>query len=137
MSTEQGRRSTKQRAAVKAALDGADGFQTAQQIHERLRAAGQSIGLATVYRALQAMTADGDADQLRTDVGEVAYRRCSTGHHHHHLVCRSCSVTVELSAGQVEAWIAEVSASHGFTAVDHSFELFGLCADCSAAEPTP
>lgn len=135
MSTDQARRSTKQRSAVKACLDAAAGFQTAQQIHEHLRSQGEKIGLATVYRALQAMAEDGEADQLRTGLGEVAYRRCSTGHHHHHLVCRSCSVTVELSATQIEAWIDEVSTANGFTEVDHSVELVGLCAACRASRP--
>ena len=42
------RRSTKQRSAVSAVLDEADAFLSAQDLHARLRARGESVGLATV-----------------------------------------------------------------------------------------
>ncbi|MGZ4598781.1 Fur family transcriptional regulator [Oryzihumus sp.] len=127
------RRPTRQRAAVEALLREADEFSSAQELHARLRAAGDSVGLATVYRTLQAMAADGEVDMLRTDDGEAVYRRCSTGHHHH-LVCRSCGATVEVEGPAVERWAAQVSAEHGFTDVSHTLEIFGTCAACAGAE---
>jgi Fur family ferric uptake transcriptional regulator len=125
------RRSTKQRSAVSAVLDEADAFLSAQDLHAKLRARGENVGLATVYRALQVLAEDGDVDVLRTDDGaEAVYRRCSTGHHHH-LVCRRCGATVEVEGPAVEAWAKRVGADHGFTAVQHVVEVFGVCADCS------
>ncbi|NIZ91056.1 Fur family transcriptional regulator [Kineococcus rubinsiae] len=128
------RRSTKQRSAVSALLDEADSFLSAQDLHARLRERGEAVGLATVYRALQALVEDGDVDVLRTDDGESIYRRCSTGHHHH-LVCRRCGRTVEVEGPTVESWALRVGSEHGFTAVEHVVEVFGVCAPCSAAEP--
>ena len=132
MNTDKVRRTTKQRSAVRALLDDDREFRTAQQVHESLRRDGDTIGLATVYRALQALADDGEVDVLRTPDGELAYRHCSKGHHHH-LVCRSCGLTVEIAADQVESWAATVASGHGFSAVSHDIELFGLCASCSAA----
>ena len=54
-------------------------FRTAQEIHDELRRRGDSVGLTTVYRTLQAMTDAGELDALRNADGETAYRRCSTG----------------------------------------------------------
>ncbi|MEW1958055.1 Fur family transcriptional regulator [Kineococcus sp. NPDC059986] len=126
------RRSTKQRTAVSAVLDEADAFISAQDLHAKLRERGENVGLATVYRALQVLAEDGDVDVLRTDDGgEAVYRRCSTGHHHH-LVCRRCGATVEVEGPQVEAWARRIGAEHGFTAVQHVVEVFGVCAACSA-----
>ena len=72
---------------------------------------------------------DEDAlDSLRTDDGEIVYRRCSTGHHHH-LVCRDCGRTVEVEGPAVERWADKVSAEHGFSDVSHTLELFGRCGD--------
>ena len=82
-------RKTRQRAAVEEILSDRHDFRTAQQIHDDLRHHGERIGLTTVYRTLQLMTDAGDLDAIRTNEGETAYRRCSTGHHHH-LVCRTC-----------------------------------------------
>ena len=129
---EGARRPTRQRAAVAALLADTDEFRSAQDLHAALRAAGDSVGLATVYRNLQAMAAEGEVDMLRTDDGEAVYRACSTGHHHH-LVCRACGRTVEVEGPTVEAWANRVSAEHGFTDVHHTLEIFGTCADCAPA----
>ncbi|NLW99110.1 MAG: transcriptional repressor [Actinomycetales bacterium] len=128
MSTEP-RRHTRQRAALAAVLEETDEFLSAQELHNRLAGSGTKVGLATVYRNLQAMAADGEVDVLRTDDGESVYRACSTGHHHH-LVCRECGRTVEIDGPAVERWAAKVSAEHGFTDVTHTLEIFGRCGDC-------
>ena len=124
------RRPTRQRAAVAAVLAENDEFRSAQELHAILRDSGDTVGLATVYRNLQAMAADGEIDMLRTDDGEAVYRACSTGHHHH-LVCRACGRTVEVEGPTVEAWANKVSAEHGFTDVHHTLEIFGTCGPCS------
>jgi Fur family transcriptional regulator, ferric uptake regulator len=127
--TETVRRPTRQRAAVEALLVDIDDFMSAQDLHARLRAQGETVGLATVYRTLQAMATDGDVDMMRTDDGEAVYRRCSTGHHHH-LVCRSCGRTVEVEGPAVERWADKVSADNGFSDVQHTLEILGTCATC-------
>ena len=129
------RRSTKQRSAVSAVLDEADAFISAQDLHAKLRARGENVGLATVYRALQVLAEDGDVDVLRTDDGEAVYRRCSTGHHHH-LVCRNCGRTVEVEGPAVERWTERIAADHGFVDVRHTLEVFGTCAQCAQQAQT-
>jgi Fur family ferric uptake transcriptional regulator len=126
------RRPSRQRSAVLTLLDDQDGFRSAQDLHALLRQRGDSVGLATVYRALQALVDDGQVDVLRGDDGEASYRRCSPDHHHH-LVCRSCGTTVEVTDPPVERWAARVAAEHGFADVQHQVEVFGTCAACSAA----
>ena len=128
--TETIRRPTRQRAAVEALLVDIDDFMSAQNLHARLRAQGQTVGLATVYRTLQAMATDGDVDMLRTADGEAVYRQCSTGHHHHHLVCRSCGRSVEVEGPAVESWADKISAENGFSDVQHTLEIVGTCSDC-------
>ncbi|MCV7202317.1 transcriptional repressor [Mycolicibacterium peregrinum] len=122
-------RSTRQRAAIADLLNETDGFRSAQELHDELRRRGQGIGLTTVYRTLQSMANTGNVDTLRTDTGESVYRRCSEDHHHH-LVCRVCGATVEISGGQVESWAADVAREHGFSDVSHTIEIFGMCRGC-------
>jgi Fur family ferric uptake transcriptional regulator len=125
-------RSTRQRAAVVNVFDELEGFHSAQEVHARMRASGDTIGLSTVYRAVQSLVDDGELDSIRTDSGEAVYRRCSTTHHHH-LVCRSCGRAVEVEGPAVERWADRVAGEHGFTAVSHTLEIFGTCADCASA----
>ena len=120
------RKVSRQRAAVSAYLGRQSRFCSAQEIHAALRADGEPVGLATVYRALQAMVEDGEIDALRTDDGECVYRRCGSGHHHH-LVCRECGRTVEVEEPALEGWAARVGDQYGFRDVSHTLEIYGTC----------
>ncbi len=126
------RRPTRQQAAVAEMLGRSEEFTSAQTVHARLRDAGEGVGLATVYRALQSMVEAGTVDVLRTDDGEAVYRACSR-HHHHHLVCRQCGRTVEVEGPAVERWADAVAAENDFSDVTHTLEIFGTCADCRPA----
>ena len=121
------RRPTRQRAALAELMAATPEFLSAQDLHSKLQSRGDSVGLATVYRNLQAMAADGDVDVLRTDDGECVYRSCATEAHHHHLVCRECGRTVEVEGPAVEKWATEVASRNGFSDVTHTIELFGTC----------
>lgn len=127
-------RMTKQRQAVLDELTRVSDFRSAQQIFEDLHSQGQRVGLATVYRSLQGLAEDGRVDTLRSTEGEVLYRSCASDHHHHHLVCRTCGFTEEIEQSQIESWVSAVAADHGFSDVEHSLELFGLCASCREKE---
>lgn len=127
-------RMTKQRAAITDLLDSVADFRSAQQLHELLRARGESTGLATVYRTLQNLADGGEVDILQTIEGENLYRRCARTEHHHHLVCRSCGATVEIDGPTVESWAALVGSQHGFSDIEHTIELFGTCSACASAQ---
>ena len=127
-------RTTRQRTAVADALEDALEFHSAQELHRILVDRGDAVGLATVYRTLQTMADAGDVDQLRSPDGEVRYRKCERTGHHHHLVCRRCGRTVEIDAESVESWAGAIASRYGFTEVEHTVELFGLCSDCAAKD---
>lgn len=123
------RRPTRQRAALTEMLAQIPEFVSAQDLHTRLAAAGSSVGLATVYRNLQALADDGEVDVLRTDTGEALYRACRSATHHHHVVCRVCGRTVEVEGPPgLNTWSQRVSDEHGFREVTHTLEVFGVCA---------
>lgn len=126
-----GLRSTRQRGAILDALRSASGFKSAQRLHQEMVAAGEQVGLATVYRNLQALAGSGEVDVLQNESGEAMFRLCSATDHHHHLVCRGCGYSEELTAEEVESWAARVARRHGFDHVTHTAEVFGLCGDCS------
>jgi Fur family transcriptional regulator, ferric uptake regulator len=124
-------RETKQASALAAALASLPGFCSAQEIHAELRRRGENVGLTTVYRHLQVLTENGSVDTIRDQSGEILYRQCTTTVHHHHLTCRTCGRSVEVEGRAVEQWAEKVAAEAGFTSVDHTVELFGLCPEHS------
>ena len=125
-------RRTRQRAEIRQAVESMAGFATSQEIHDRLRHGGSAVGLATVYRTLTAMAAAGELDAIRTPDGQMAYRTCSPGHHHH-LICRSCGRTEEVTLPGMEAVVRSIAENHGFHQIDHELELFGTCTACADA----
>ena len=126
-----GSRNTRQRSEILDALDRADGFRSAQELHHELVRRGARVGLTTVYRNLQALAQAGEVDVLRANDGEVIYRRCASGEHHHHLVCTECGTSVEVASDEIEQWADRVAQNHGFTPVEHTAEVFGICAACA------
>ena len=125
------RRNTRQRDAVAAALAHSVGFVSAQTLHGRLKAEGDTLGLATVYRNLASLVDDKRADVPASPEGENLYRACSSSGHHHHLICRKCGKTVEIEADAVEEWAQAVALTHGFTDAHHVVDVFGICASCA------
>jgi len=124
-------RNTWQRERVRDALADAQGFVSAQTLYATLREENTGIGLATVYRALAGLAAAGEADSLQSPEGEAIYRACASEGHHHHLICRSCGLAVEIEASDVEQWARRTAALHGFRDAEHVVDIFGLCASCA------
>lgn len=123
------RRITWQKQAVQAALEAQDGFISAQELHLAILGTGKKLGLTTVYRALTDMVEQGQADSLAITDGEMRFRIC-TPEHHHHLICRNCSKTVEFDLPGFEALANSVAKENGFSELSHEIELFGICSDC-------
>lgn len=128
---------TRAQRAVLAALDGQRAFLSAQDVHARLRTAGESVGLTSVYRAVQALREAGAVDEARTPAGETGYRVCATAGHHHHLSCTSCGATVEVEAPGMERWVTAVAERHGYRVEGHTLEVAGTCRSCRAEVASP
>ncbi|MGC3020365.1 Fur family transcriptional regulator [Brevibacterium sp. FAM 24630] len=124
-------RSTAQKALIRAALESETRFVSAKQLHRRLEDEGASVGLATVYRQLNALGHSGEADTITVAETQL-FRACTQTEHHHHLVCERCGTAVEIDPPS-EDWMRTTAASNGFAITHHVFEIFGLCADCRAA----
>ena len=130
-----GRRATRQQSIVAEALGRERVALSAQELHGRIGATHQRIGLATVYRALEAQVAAGTATRLERPGHVYAYAACAP-EHHHHLVCSSCQRVEDVAEEVVRPMLRSVREKHGFQ-VDHAqLDLYGLCARCRARAGT-
>ncbi|MBI3429801.1 MAG: transcriptional repressor [Actinobacteria bacterium] len=120
---------SKSTTRVVSALKRAGGFASAQEVHQLMVRQGDRIGLTTIYRALQNLLDENVVDLLRRDGGEAIYRLCGE-EHHHHLRCKRCGKTVEISDRAIEKWAREVAGEYGFRDVGHTAEFFGTCSEC-------
>lgn len=122
-------RSTTQKEAVLRGLEKTSGFISAQQLHQRLVEDGNEVGLATVYRQLNALDKAGHADTIPASGGQL-FRACQPGEHHH-LVCEGCGMAIEIDPPD-ESWIHASAKKNGFTVTRHILEIFGRCGQCPA-----
>jgi Fur family ferric uptake transcriptional regulator len=127
-------RSTRQAAAVVAALSGMPVFCGARQIRDAVRSAGVQVGAATVYRHLRVLAEQGSVDTIRGAGGEALYR-LRRGVFTHYLTCRDCERSVEVDGREVWDWAQEAASRAGFTLTGHTVELRGLCPACRPCRP--
>jgi Fur family ferric uptake transcriptional regulator len=119
---------TKQRERVLDVLRGSRVFHSAQQVHSAIPA--NTIGLATVYRALAALEEAGALSVMKSDDGETLYRYCETRKHHHHIVCRVCNSAQELDGAELERFLTAVGNDFGFSDLEHTIDVWGTCSGC-------
>lgn len=130
---------TAQRLAILAALAESPAFVTAQDLHDRLVAAGHQVALTTVYRALRIYADLGDINRTRAADGTVLFRYGPDSDHRHYLRCRDCGYSVAVDSDPVEAWVARLAARHAFTDLDPAVEVLGICWSCRSqgGDPAP
>lgn len=90
-----------------------------------------AIDPATVYRTLETLEAHDLA--VRVSLGDKVTRWAFMTDAHHHLVCRQCGETVELSDTPFQHLADELAQSYGLQVDMQHLVLRGLCANCTAA----
>jgi Fur family ferric uptake transcriptional regulator len=122
-------RSTRQNAAIRAAIAEAGRPLSPAEVLEDARRHVAALGLATVYRNLKALVDEG-AIQVVTLPGEAArYEKADPGHHHH-FRCDICQRVFDVH--QCPGDLARL-APPGFTVDRHEITLYGRCSDCTPA----
>jgi Fur family ferric uptake transcriptional regulator len=128
------RNSTRQKKILNLLRD-QEAFLSSQEIHKLLQQQGESVGLATVYRQLEALTVSHVVDSIINLKGEKLYRHCGQADsHHHHIICRICGNATELDSPEVENLAKLIAKRYDYKEVTHSLELFGICSSCSAIQ---
>ncbi len=108
---------------------------SAQALYVELRNRNQSMGLATVYRALEALKLEG-AVQARTIAnGEALYSLVQEDRHH--LTCVQCGESMPIDGCPVHELERQLQHSHQFKIYYHMLEFFGLCTQCQADSVAP
>jgi Fur family ferric uptake transcriptional regulator len=106
---------------------------SAQEMHDRLRARDQAIGLASVYRALETLASLHLVHRVEVD-GTAHFERADpSGDHHHHAICSSCGKRDAFEDPELEAAIAQVAQRLGYAVGEHDVVLRGDCPDCATA----
>jgi Fur family ferric uptake transcriptional regulator len=132
-----GLRMTSQRRALLHVLRDLPGPTTAYAIHRRLRDGGERIGLTTTYRHLASLVRAEVMGTTQDRAGRHLYYLKRDSDHNHHLTCVRCGQGVRVDASAVVEWATSTAALHGFSTVQVSADLTGLCPRCRAEQVAP
>ncbi|MEC4815982.1 MAG: Fur family transcriptional regulator [Scytonema sp. PMC 1069.18] len=101
---------------------------SAQDIYVELRNRNQSMGLATVYRSLDALKLEGMVQVRTLANGEALYSLAQQDKHH--LTCLQCGASIPINQCPVHNLEDQLQAAHKFKIFYHTLEFFGLCNHC-------
>jgi Fur family ferric uptake transcriptional regulator len=96
---------------------------SAEDVYRALLAAGEDVGLATVYRVLTQFETAGLVTRHHFETGHSVFE-LAKGEHHDHMVCVASGDVVEFADPIIEQRQREIAAEHGFELVDHSLVLY-------------
>ncbi len=101
---------------------------SAQDIYVELRSRNQSVGLATVYRALESLKLEGSIQGRSLPTGESLYSCVQADRHH--LTCLHCGQSIPIDECPVEQLEQRLESLHKFKIYYHTLEFFGVCENC-------
>jgi Fur family transcriptional regulator, ferric uptake regulator len=121
-------RDTRQRRAIRAALERADRPLSPKEVLTASRRRIATLGLATVYRTLNTLVAEGWLVEVQLP-GEPPRYEVAGKTHHHHFVCDRCHRVFEVHGcpGDMSGMVPEA-----FELTRHEVVLYGICAECAA-----
>ena len=96
---------------------------SAEDVYRALLAAGEDVGLATVYRVLTQFETAGLVTRHNFETGHSVFE-LATGQHHDHMVCVSSGEVVEFTDPIIEQRQREIAKEHGYELMDHSLVLY-------------
>jgi Fur family ferric uptake transcriptional regulator len=101
---------------------------SAQDLYIELRNRKQDMGLATVYRSLEALKLQGELQVRTLSNGESVYSSIQSDRHH--LTCVNCGISIAIDECPVHELERQLETSHQFKVYYHTLEFFGLCDRC-------
>ena len=120
----QGVRITRQRTALLKVLAAADDHPDANELHRRAHALDAKVSLATVYRTLTALEAQGVAHRHTFENAPARFETANAPHHDH-MIDIDTGEVMEFRSERIEKLQAEIAAELGFDLIRHRLELYG------------
>jgi Fur family transcriptional regulator, ferric uptake regulator len=103
---------------------------SAQDLYLDLRRREEGLGLATIYRALEALKLDGVIQVRTLASGESLYSTMQEDRHH--MTCLQCGSSITIDHCPVHELEQQLHRSHQFKIFYHTLEFYGLCNGCQA-----
>jgi superoxide reductase len=130
-----GHRHTRQRETILRELGALDTHPTADELHQIVRETMPQISLATVYRNLELLAAQGVIQKLELPGRQRRFDARAALHAHIRCLGCDCVADVDVPVGATP--LDEVQKATRYRVLRQRVEFEGLCPDCCAAGDAP
>jgi Fe2+ or Zn2+ uptake regulation protein len=122
-----GLRLTEPRRLILEVVRATDAHPSASAVYRKLRKRLPRVSLATVYRNLRRLAAEGF---LLERAGTEGLRFDGNVERHDHFTCLSCGRVFDVPPAGAIGPRQRVAVRTGFEVLDHRIEFYGVCAGC-------
>jgi Fur family ferric uptake transcriptional regulator len=106
---------------------------SAHEISDRLREAGNDVGIASIYRALELLHELGLVQRVEFGEGCARFEpRVPGGEHPHHAVCEKCGRVTAFEDERLERHLERLAGRLRHSMRGHDIVIRGDCARCAA-----
>lgn len=106
---------------------------TAEEIAARLRAGGEPVGIASVYRALDLLGEIGLVQRVEVGDGTARYESMTPGgEHHHHVLCETCGRLTPFEDDSLERAMGRLADRLEHDVRGHDVLIRGECRRCGS-----
>ena len=131
--SEAGHRTGGAREAVVEVLGRQSCCLSAQEISDRLREAGNDVGIASIYRALELLHELGLVQRVEFGEGGARFEPLVPGgEHHHHAVCEKCGRVTAFEDERLERQLERLAGRLRHSMRGHDIVIRGDCGRCAA-----
>ena len=120
-------RNTQQRQAIVKVFEKSGRPLSVQETLEQAQKKVPGLGVATVYRNLKALVADGQLTTVDMPGGAIMYELPKEGHHHH-FACVGCQKVFDIDMCGLNL---QKLVPPGFKLQNHELFLSGFCKSCA------
>lgn len=133
---------TKNRDALAEYLRSREGEHvTVNEIHDHFRSCGSTMGVATIYRQLEQLVAEGQMRKYVVGSGSAAcfeYIGARKGHARFiHCKCEKCGKILHIEKSEIEEMARLLEERSGFRMDNVQTVLYGVCGDCAEDRQDP
>lgn len=123
-----GYRLTPQRLAILKILADSEGHPTVEQIHARVHTEFPTTSLATVYKTIAMLKAEGEV--LELGFGNISRYDGFKPQPHPHLICTRCQSIVDPDEHLFADLSKDLTKKYGYQITSYRIDYFGICPEC-------
>ena len=117
---------TPERAMILDAVLRKEGLFEPEGLIEHLKSLGHKVSRATIYRTLSHLQDAGILKQVFFDNKQSYYEVIAGRQTHDYLICVATGKVIEFSSDKLRGLRDEICRQHGYEAMSHRFQIFGL-----------